>query len=81
MSYIPDFETFCSRDQKLWPFMKTKSFFTSLPPKTGKNNRGLCEFHFFFKIDFNCFFTTSKCAQILKFVQNWQRQKLVKNQF
>ena len=42
---------------------------------------GVCEVNFFSKLIFNRFFTTTKYAQINKFIQNWQRQKVVKNQF
>ena len=42
---------------------------------------GVFEVHFFSKVDSNRFFTTPKYAKISKFVQNWQRQKMLKINF
>ena len=61
--------------QKLLPI-----FFHSYFPKTG-NKIGVCELNFFSIINFNHFFTTTKYAQIKKFIQSLQHQKVVKINF
>ena len=42
---------------------------------------GVCKVNISFILIFKSFFTTRKYAQIKKFIQNLQRQKVVKNQF
>ena len=62
------------------PFFKKNIFFVIISLKLVKII-GVCEVNFFSKIEFNRFFSLTKYAKILIFIQNLQRQKVVKNQF